>query len=114
LRDDQLVAKTTVTHVIDDLDGSKDASEVRFSFEGVDYSIDLSRKNRAALEKALKPYIDAGTRVSRRSPSRRGRGSASSRRDLSAIREWARGQGLEVSDRGRVPNSIIERYEAAH
>jgi hypothetical protein len=111
------MARTTITHITDDLDGSKDAAEVHFSFGGADYSIDLSKKNLAAFEKALKPYLDAATRVSGRPPvSRRTKASQSpsSRKDLSAIRDWAREQGLEVSERGRIAASIVEQYEAAH
>ena len=111
------MAKTTVTHITDDLDGSKDATEVVFSFDGVDYTIDLSKKNAAAMAKALKPYLDAATKVSgrgnrarRTKPSR----AAGPRKDLAAVREWARGQGLEVSDRGRVPAAVVEQYDAAH
>lgn len=106
------MARTVVTHVTDDLDGSKDAEEVRFALHGAEYSIDLSKKNRAALEKALQPYIDAGTKTSgRRSTSRRGPSSTSTRRDLKAVREWAKEQGLEVSERGRIPASILEQYD---
>ena len=109
------MAKTTITHITDDLDGSKDATEVAFSFNGSDYTIDLSKKNLALMEKALKPYQDAATKVSGRTASRRGKTSrsSSSRRDLAKIREWAREQGIEVSERGRVSSVVIEQYEAA-
>ena len=109
------MAKTTITQITDDLDGSKDATEVAFSFDGVDYTIDLSKKNAAAMAKALKPYLDAATKVrgnrARRTSSTRATGS---RKDLAAVREWARVQGLEVSDRGRVPAAVVEQYDAAH
>jgi hypothetical protein len=111
------VAKTTVTQITDDLDGSKDATEVAFSFDGVDYTIDLSKKNAAAMTKALKPYIDAATKVSGRgNRARRTKTSRTTapRKDLAAVREWARGQGIDVSDRGRVPASVVEQYDAAH
>lgn len=109
------MAKTTITQITDDMDGSKDASEVSFSYAGVDYTIDLSRKNRAAFDKAVKPYIEAAAKVSKRSVSRRRSSSsvASSTRNYAAIREWARGQGIEVSERGRVASSVIEQYDAA-
>jgi uncharacterized membrane protein len=110
------MATTTTTHITDDLDGSKDANPVAFSFGGTDYSIDLSKKNTAAFEKALKPYIDAATKVSGRASAPRrakGAGRSASRKDLAAIREWARAQGIEVSDRGRVSASVIEQYEDA-
>lgn len=118
------MAKTTVVHVTDDLDGSKDATEIAFSYGGVDYTIDLSKKNAAAMEKALKPYLEAATKVSGRgrtggasrsgSSSKSNSRSSSSRKNYAAIREWARGQGIEVSDRGRVPSAVVEQYEAAH
>ena len=107
---------TTTTTVTDDLDGSKDASEIAFSYDGADYTIDLGKKNAAAFEKALKPYLEAATKVPRRSSAaRRVKSStaSASRQDLGKIREWAREQGLEVSQRGRVPASIVQQYEAA-
>jgi hypothetical protein len=116
-RHDRTVAKTTVTHITDDLDGSKDATEVAFSFDGVDYTIDLSKKNAAAMAKAFKPYLEAATKVSGRSTRSRRTGNARAsvpRKDLAAVREWARGQGIDVSDRGRIPAAVIEQYDAAH
>ena len=116
-RHDLTVAKTTVTHITDDLDGSKDATEVAFSFDGVDYTIDLSKKNAAAMAKAFKPYLDAATKVSgRNTPSRRTKNSRASgpRKDLVTIREWARREGIEVSDRGRISAAVIEQYDAAN
>lgn len=107
------MAKTTITQITDDLDGSADASEVSFAYDGVQYTIDLSKKNKAAFEKLLKPYLGAATRVTRRSQSRPS-SSASGRKDLSAIRAWASEQGIAVSERGRVSKSVIDQYDAAH
>lgn len=106
------MAKNVVTHITDDLDGSADAVEVTFSYDGADYTIDLSKKNRTALEKALKPYLGAATRQTRRTSTRKS--ANSSKRDLGAVREWAKSQGIEVSSRGRVPAKIVEQYDAAH
>lgn len=111
------MAKQTTTTITDDIDGSKDATEVAFSYNGVDYTIDLGKKNAAAFEKALKPYIEAGTKVSRRSSAPRRTRSASStasRNDLAQVREWAKSQGIEVSERGRVSASVLEQYDAAN
>ena len=110
------MAKTTVVQVSDDLDGSSNASEVRFAFEGTEYAIDLSSKNRKAFEKALRPYIEAGTKVSgRRSgasrPARPKRVSAASV-DLAAVRAWAKENGHQVSDRGRLPKAVLDAYSA--
>lgn len=109
------MAKTyTVT---DDIDGSANAETITFSFDGTNYEMDLGKKNRTALEKALRPYIDAAQKVSGRGGSGRGRGrrsSGGSRSDLSAIREWAHEQGYEVSERGRIAQAIVEEYDATH
>ena len=104
------MAKTTIVQVSDDLDGSANASEVRFAFEGTEYAIDLSSKNRKALEKALRPYVAAGTKVSgrrsgatRSARSKRSGNSGNSAVDLAAVRAWAKENGHQVSDRGRLP-----------
>jgi hypothetical protein len=111
------MAKQTTVTVTDDLDGSANAKEVSFSLNGKAWVIDLSAKNRAALEKALKPYIAKATE--QRGGSRRGKPTRSSSRSksrtsLSAIREWARTNGHEVSDRGRISAEIQKAYDAAH
>ncbi len=62
------MAKQTTVTVTDDLDGSANAMEVTFSLNGESWTIDLSAKNRNALEKALKPYIAKATKQGRRRP----------------------------------------------
>lgn len=109
------MAKTTTTHITDDMDGSDGATEIAFSYQGTGYTIDLGKKNAAAFEKALKPYLKAATKVDGRPSTRRSRSSSSAgpRKDLKEIREWARGRGIEVSDRGRVSSAVVEQYDAA-
>lgn len=109
------MARTTITQITDDIDGSKDAEEVRFSFADSDFVIDLSKKNRTAFEKALKPYVDAARRAPR-SPQRRRNTSAKSSagRDLNSVRIWAREQGIDVSERGRIAAAVIAQYDEAH
>jgi Lsr2 len=117
--DDASMAKTVVT--TDDIDGSPNAETVTFSFDGRSFEIDLSKKGRTALEKALKPYIDAGRPVGGRTTrgsggsgsSSRGRGRRSSSVDLAAVRAWAAENGIAVSDRGRISGSVLEQYQAA-
>lgn len=116
--DDRMMAKTTIT--TDDLDGTSSAETVTFGYAGKAYSIDLSKKNRAALEKALRPYIAAATKVGRRSQGgtrRSARSASNSRRSgpsLADVRSWAHEQGMPVAERGRVAQEIIDAYEAAH
>ena len=104
----------TTTEFIDDLDGGPAVGTVAFGFEGTSYEIDLSKKNRTAMEKALKPYIDHA-RKPRVARKRRAPASASTRRqDLPAVRAWAKQSGYEVSDRGRISQEIVDAYTAAH
>jgi hypothetical protein len=112
------MATETITRLIDDLDGSAAERTVTFAWDGRTYEIDLSKKNVVALEKIMKPYL-AAARSARATPTRsagRGRPAATGaqrRRDLQTIREWARANGHEVSDRGRVSAAVIEAYKAA-
>jgi len=100
------------------LDGSDAERTVTFAWDGRAYEIDLSKKNIAAFEKTMKPYLAVArnTRGASARPPGRGRqtGTRARRRDdLQVIRDWARANGHSVSDRGRVSASIIEAYEAA-
>ena len=104
----------TTTEFTDDLDGGAAAGTVTFSFDGSSYEIDLSKKNRSALEKALKPYIDHA-RKARSTRGRRAPASPASRRsDVAAVRAWAKDNGLEVSERGRISQEVTDAYSAAH
>ncbi len=99
----------------DDIDGGKADETVTFSLDGVSYEIDLSKKNADKLRNAFAPYVGAARRMTGRSASRRGRaGARGARNEAGAIREWAKEQGLKVSDRGRIPADIVEQYRAAH
>jgi hypothetical protein len=114
------MAKQIITLLTDDLDGAEADRTVEFGLDGVTYSIDLSEKNAGKLQKILEPYVSAGTRISRgRIDSRGARqvpaASGRSNRDQNqAIREWAAKNGHEVSERGRIPNSIVEAFQKAH
>lgn len=114
------MARRIVHQLVDDIDGTVldvGAGEtVLFSLDGTAYEIDLTDKNAEVLRNALAPYISAARTVSSRAAG--GGGSRKRRRtgqqDYSAIREWAKSNGYQVSERGRVPASVLEAYEAAH
>lgn len=107
------MAKTTVVTVTDDIDGSGGAETIIFGLSGQDYEIDLNAKNLKKFRKNLQPFIDSGRRASRPGTVRSARGKAA-RNNSSAIRAWAAGQGLAVSERGRIPAAVVAKYEAAH
>lgn len=102
--------------LLDDIDGSDAERTVQFAVDGASYEIDLSKANIAKFEDALAPFIEKATKVGSRSSGRgRSRGAAGGRTSKAAeVRVWARAQGIDVPDRGRVPNDILEKYDAAH
>ena len=113
------MAQRVQVMLIDDVDGSEGAETVTFSLDGVNYEIDLSEKNAAALRESFASWVGHGRRVSGRPTSgarggRKAAASSSAGSDSSAVREWARANGLTVSERGRISASVMEAYSAAH
>lgn len=111
------MARQVITTLIDDLDGKPADRTVEFSLDGTAYTIDLSEANAGKLRKALDPFINAGTRIGR-SGAVRGRTTpvrtAGSRDENRLIREWAAEHGHQISERGRIPQSVSSAYRAAH
>jgi Lsr2 len=109
------VAQKVQVILVDDLDGGEAVETVTFALDGVSYEIDLSGDNATKLRGALAPYADSARRVGGRAGGRgsRGRGGRSSSAKTAQIRSWAKSQGLEVNERGRIPASIVEQYEKA-
>jgi hypothetical protein len=109
------VAQKTVVTFEDDIDGSAAEGTVTFALNGVQYDIDLSKKNADKLVKALAPYVASARKVGSRTSPRPGRAAPSPRKhDQAAVREWARAQGITISDRGRIAADVLAQYEAAH
>ncbi|MCZ2810645.1 MULTISPECIES: histone-like nucleoid-structuring protein Lsr2 [unclassified Modestobacter] len=107
----------------DDLDDSISADEtVTFALDGTTYEIDLSDKNAAEMRDVLGKYVTAARKVSSRGTRASGAGRSRAtggggrmdREQAGAIRDWARNNGHQVSDRGRIPASVVEAFEAAH
>ena len=112
------MAQRIVVQLVDDLDGTSltegGGSTVSFALDGTSYEIDLSQANAQRLRDALAEFIAAGRKVGGRSAAKRGGSRSSSSIDAAVVREWARTQGLQVSERGRVSADIIEAYNAKH
>jgi hypothetical protein len=112
------MAQKVVVSLVDDLDGGKADETVEFSLDGKNYEIDLSDDHAAALRDALASYVAAARRPS---GTRRGRARAAAvgpssgeREKNQGIRDWARTQGMKVSDRGRIPSDVIDAYDKAN
>ncbi len=109
------MAQKVQTLFVDDLDGSAAEGTVRFGLDGTGYEIDLNTDHAQALRDALAPYISAGRRaggVARR-PVRKGRKASANGLNSTEVREWAKAQGIEVKDRGRVPAELVVKFKAA-
>jgi hypothetical protein len=108
------MARETLTRLIDDLDGGAAQETVTFGLDGQTYEIDLSAKNAKKLRGELAPYVESAKRVAaprRRAGRRLTPGSAADHREQNqAIRKWAQGKGLDVADRGRIKEEIVEAY----
>ena len=106
-----MMVSKVITRLEDDLDGSEAAETVRFTIDGVDYEIDLSKSNADKFRNSFGDYIAHGRKVG---GSRRARKSMSSDSvDIKAVRKWAASNGIQVSTRGRVPADVISQYQAA-
>jgi hypothetical protein len=119
------VAQRTIVQLTDDLDGKPIAEgrgeTVRFALDRQDYEIDLGEKNAKAMREVLDKYVSAARRVSTgsraggRTRGGSGRSAAASRDyDPKAVRAWAESQGIEVSQRGRVPAELVAKFQEAN
>src|SRR5438876_10761640 len=113
------MVRTVHVQLLDDIDGSPAEETMSFDLDGMNYEIDLNAKHAEKLRAALAKFVSSSRRVGRGQvvSSRRTRtAGAPARADRAqnqAIRDWAKSKGIEVSDRGRIPATIIEQYQAA-
>lgn len=107
------MAKKVIVELVDDYDGESVAQEtVRFGLDGVEYEIDLSAKNAAALRQVFKTWSAAARHVGRIAKAKSPVGARTSvdREQTAAIRDWARRNGYTVSSRGRLQAEIVDAY----
>lgn len=106
------MALRTIVQLIDDLDGSEipegEGGTVALSLDGQSFEVDLTDKNRQKLEAALTPYMEAGRKAPTRSPRTTTRSTSA---DAKVVRAWAKENGLQVPDRGRIPANVREAFE---
>ncbi|HEY6931924.1 MAG TPA: Lsr2 family protein [Marmoricola sp.] len=100
--------------LVDDIDGNDADETVSFSLDGKDYEIDLNSANAQQLRDALAPFIGHARRASGGRSGNRRRTRNDSGASAAEIREWARENGWDVPERGRVSAEVREAYAAAH
>lgn len=100
------MAHHTYTRLVDDLDGSEATQTVEFGLDGKDYEIDLTSENADELRDFLSRYTSNGRRL----VNKKTRRSAGRNTETPKIRAWARENGYDVADRGRIDAAILEAY----
>ncbi|XVV08047.1 histone-like nucleoid-structuring protein Lsr2 [Actinosynnema sp. CA-248983] len=116
------MAQKVLVQLLDDLDGAptENGQTVSFALDGVTYEIDLRPENAARLRNSLADFVASARKTGGRAKrgtatgTRRVVAEARTKEQTKAIREWARSNGHELSDRGRIPAHVIEAFEAAH
>jgi Lsr2 len=111
------MAQKIAVHIECDVpEGHKgDVETVSFGYDGDTYELELCSKHRVPLEKVMDALVPLSRRVSlsgRRSASK-SRRPAATREQSTAIRAWAKENGIKVSERGRIPATVIAQYQAA-
>jgi nucleoid-associated protein Lsr2 len=112
----------------DDLgDGTADET-VRFGLDGMNYEIDLNADNAEKLRKVVRQFIPHSRKLGRftwnpqrsqgtarpaSGPTVSQHSIARSHRDQNkAIREWAKGMGYQIGDKGVIPEKYREEFHA--
>lgn len=119
-----------IVEYVDDLDGNPIdeglAQTIRFTVDGVRYEIDLrpahveqfradmARWIAVARRGARDPHPGSARRATGSATPSVGAGAGRDRYQLAAVRDWARGQGIAISSRGRVSRRVLEQFDAAH
>jgi hypothetical protein len=109
------MAQKIQTYFVDDLDGSEAEGTVLFGLDGTQYEIDLSTSHAKELRTALGRYIDAGRKVTgtTRRARQNQRKTPANGVSNTEVRAWAKGRGLAVKERGRIPADLIAQYQTA-
>ncbi len=111
------MAQRVQTLFVSDISGEElggGGETVTFTYRGVDYEIDVSPDEGAGFDEAMAKYIQHGRRVGGRRQAQAAKSPGQGKGELDAIRSWARENGHQVSDRGRISKKVRDAYTAAH
>jgi hypothetical protein len=109
-----MATKEVITYT-SDLSGvditDNDAPTIYFTWDGTPYEIDLTSKEADKFYNAVKPYVDAARKHKTTQTSRSSRSTAA-RSNAAEIRAWAKSNGMDVPDRGRIPQEVRDAWDA--
>jgi nucleoid-associated protein Lsr2 len=115
------MAQKVIRQFVDDIDGSEAERTFSFAVDGTHYEIDLSSENIQEFNEAIAGFVESARRVKTKGDGHRARktssahrGTAQSREQVQAVRQWARQHGHTISNRGRIPASIQQAFDQAH
>lgn len=97
-----------------DLSGKPDAATATFGLGDTWYEIDLTPEERKKLEEALKPYLKVGRKAGKAAPIKKRVVPETTPEEREKIREWAKEEGYDFAERGRIPKTVMKAYDEAH
>jgi hypothetical protein len=118
-----MAQKVQVLLVCDLHDGDVEGTEtIAFGLDGSSYEIDVCQAHGAELRDGFAPFVGAARRAGRSAGAGQRRGSRGGGRPgaggdknrVADIRDWARKNGHQVSERGRISATVLQAYETAH
>ena len=110
-----MAQKVQVMLLCDLDDGNVDAEEtLQFSLGNAAYEVDVCAKHAQQIRDGLQPFVAQARKTGSVSSGRRRQRTAGTRQETAGIRSWAKDQGIQVNERGRIPASVVKEYEAAH
>ena len=110
-----MAQKVQITLLCDLDDGNVEADEtLQFSLGGSAYEVDVCGKHAQQIRDGLEPFVAHARKTSSANSSRRRQRAAAGRDQTAGVRSWAKDHGIQVSERGRIPASVVKEYEAAH
>ncbi|NEA18981.1 histone-like nucleoid-structuring protein Lsr2 [Streptomyces halstedii] len=97
-----------------DLSGKPDAATATFGLGDTWYEVDLTPEERKKLEEALEPYLKVGRKARQAAPTKKRVVPKTTIEERDVIRAWAKKNGYELAERGRIPRKIMKAYDEAH
>ncbi|WP_167503237.1 histone-like nucleoid-structuring protein Lsr2 [Streptomyces malaysiensis] len=107
------MAQKVQVQLIDDMDGGVADETLSFSLDGRHYEIDLRSETAQEIRDFLAPFARNARRAGTANLAAKGAKSRAGKIDNNQVREWAKREGLPVSELGRLPKEYAPAFEEA-